>query len=253
VLADGESCQFDVVFSPTTTGPMTGTVYVTTNTENGYETIQLGGNGGPSGFPRPRGASPLRVPLVPAFIRCQLPNTSHGGPLAFGSCGPPDGASNYLTVGTPDANGRSAASVGFERLTVKVGNSATPANEANVNLTFSMTDVRNEQDLSDYTGELQIVHDLRISDRNNGFPRIAATMVDYQLTMAAPCVATASGSVGSTCAETTSANSLVPGAVNEGQRAAWEIGQISVFDGGEDGLASTNDNTLFAKQGIFVP
>jgi hypothetical protein len=41
--------------------------------------------------------------------------------------------------------------------------------------------------------------------------------------------------------------------VSEGKRAIWELGQIEVFDGGSDGLTSTGDNTVFARQGVFVP
>jgi hypothetical protein len=34
----------------------------------------------------------------------------------------------------------------------------------------------------------------------------------------------------------------------------WALGQVRVVDGGEDGLGSSvEDNTLFLKQGIFVP
>jgi hypothetical protein len=47
---------------------------------------------------------------------------------------------------------------------------------------------------------------------------------------------------------------LVPGTIEEGKRAIWQIGQVTVLDGGPDGLASTpGDNTPFARQGIFVP
>jgi hypothetical protein len=31
------------------------------------------------------------------------------------------------------------------------------------------------------------------------------------------------------------------------------VDQVQVFDGGSDGVVSTNPNTLFATQGIFVP
>ena len=42
--------------------------------------------------------------------------------------------------------------------------------------------------------------------------------------------------------------------VTEGKRAIWQLGQVQVTDGGEDGIAATAaDNTLFAKQGLFVP
>ena len=58
------------------------------------------------GYPRPAGATPLRVPLVTAYNQCTSPNRVHGPPLASPSCSPPSQSSQHLTVGTPDANGR---------------------------------------------------------------------------------------------------------------------------------------------------
>ena len=57
-------------------------------------------------------------------------------------------------MGTPDANGKPASFTGSVRYDVLVGNPATPADEADVAVTVSLTDVRNQGDLTDYTGEL---------------------------------------------------------------------------------------------------
>ena len=51
----------------------------------------------------------------------------------------------------------------------------------------------------------------------------------------------------------TTFDAVAPGSVPEGKRAIWELDAIEVFDGGTDGIASTAPNTLFARQGIFVP
>ena len=59
----------------------------------------------PTGYARPKGATPLRVPLVPAFQQCTAADRTHGPPLAFPSCASPAQTSGNLTVGTPDANG----------------------------------------------------------------------------------------------------------------------------------------------------
>ena len=59
-------------------------------------------------FARPKGASPVRVSLVPAYNGCSSPNRTHGLPLNQGSCNPPVQSSSELTSGTPDANGRAA-------------------------------------------------------------------------------------------------------------------------------------------------
>ena len=49
-------------------------------------------------YPRPGGATPLRVPLVPAYSACTNPNTTHVVPLAYQSCTPPVLESPLLTT-----------------------------------------------------------------------------------------------------------------------------------------------------------
>src|SRR5437762_14264752 len=73
---------------------------------------------------RPKGATPLKASFVPAYKQCASPNSLHGEPLAFGSCSPPVQSSNFLTVGTGDANGASANLVGYILLTVKASHPA---------------------------------------------------------------------------------------------------------------------------------
>src|SRR5436190_5829878 len=41
------------------------------------------------GFPRPKGATPTRLALVPAYTQCTAANRTHGPALAFPSCAPP--------------------------------------------------------------------------------------------------------------------------------------------------------------------
>ncbi len=207
-----------------------------------------------AGYPRPQGATPLRVSLVPAFEECTSPNRTHGEPLDSPSCNPPVQESGHLTVGTPDANGRAANSVGSARFAVLAGDPSTPADEADVALSFDLTDVRNKGDLLDYTGELQASAVARITDRDNGPGPVAGTVSDFVYSFTVPCSATTETSVGSTCATATTADALVPGTIKEGERSIWQLGQFEVLDGGADGQASTGgDNTLFARQGIFVP
>jgi hypothetical protein len=51
----------------------------------------------------------------------------------------------------------------------------------------------------------------------------------------------------------TTADAVTPGVIKEGLRTIWNAGQIVVRDGGPDGLVSTNDNTVFLRQGVFAP
>ena len=109
---------------------------------------------------------------------------------------------------------------------------------------------------SDYTGELEVTADMRITDRNNapapGGGSEAATVIDSTLAFAAPCVATA-GVAGATCALSTSANAISPGLIRDTKRTLIEMSQLQVHDGGSDGLVATEPNAVFAVQGIFVP
>jgi hypothetical protein len=206
------------------------------------------------GYPRPKSAGPVRVSLVPAYAQCTAPNRTHGPALVFPSCNPPEQASGQLTVGSPDANGAAANSTGFVKLVPVVGNASTPADEADVRIIFSLTDVRLKSSLADYTGELQLVPVLRVTDRLNGLaPVDAGTALDVPFPVTAPCTATGNTAIGSTCALNTTADAVLPGAVRELKRTVWQLAAIQVDDGGPDGLAATPDNTTVATQGVFVP
>ena len=70
--------------------------------------------------------------MVLAYASCASPNRTHGPPLAYPSCNPPAQSSPHLTVGTPDANSRTANMVGSVRFEVLAGDPGTPADEADV-------------------------------------------------------------------------------------------------------------------------
>ena len=210
---------------------------------------------------RPKGASPLRASLVPSYKACATPNRTHGAPLAFPSCNPPVQSSSFLTLGTPDANGAGANSVGSVLLRVK----ATSPEDVLINSTI--TDVRCQPATSasvcnsangtggpDYSGQVQGTATIRISDHYNG-PGLneAATVVDIPFPVNGQCANTTATTVGGTCTTATTANAVVPGSVKDTQRAVVEIGQLQVFDGGASGVAGAADATLFEVQGIFIP
>ena len=199
-----------------------------------------------TGYPRPRGATPLKAPLVIAYDQCTAPNSSHGGGLSAPSCAPPSQTSDYLTVGTPDANGLAPSTVGTVTYKTVVGNLSTPANDADVQIEVAITGVLTKA-LTPYSGELRTDQTLRITDRNNSPGTTPATGQEVSLPATVPCSA-------GTCTTLTTANTLVPGAVLEGMRAIWEVGPVRVYDGGADGDADTTaDNTLFMDQGVFIP
>jgi hypothetical protein len=49
-------------------------------------------------------------------------------------------------------------------------------------------------------------------------------------------------------------NAVVPGLVRERRRAIWQLGDVLVLDAGPDGTLSTSgDQSVFLRQGVFVP
>ena len=212
-------------------------------------------------YARPKGATPLLAPLVVAFQQCLNENTNrtHGPPLAFPSCAPATRSGSQLVVGTPDFNGLPAKSIGSVRLDTLAGIPSTPADEADVRLTLSDTDIHKVPDLQDYDGEVQVVLDLRITDKDGptlaGGGPAAVTSQTTSLKWTAQCAATADTTIGGACAATTTADALVPGVVTEGRRSIWALERVSVLDGGLDGDVETTpaDNWLFQTQGLFVP
>jgi hypothetical protein len=214
------------------------------------------------GYPRPQAASPLRVALVPAFERCVEPNRSHGPPLGFGSCAPPHQRAGFMTFGSAPA-GASPHAVGHVRLSVIPGDPDS-ANQADVRIGVRLTDVRRGFDLADGPGSLELVLPVRITDRGSGaLDSEQATVTDLDdyldnpLRVPVPCAETADPARGSTCSATTTVNALFPWQpqpIAERKRAVWQLEQLAVWDGGEDGyIESRDDNTVLAVQGVFIP
>ena len=206
----------------------------------------------------PKGATPLRVPLVPAYKACAAPNRQHGPPLAFASCNPPEQRSDYLTIGSPDANGTTANSIGLREPLCVPGQPLHPGGRGRREPAVQ-PHRRAQADATSRTtpASSQIDSVVRITDRDNeeaaGGGCDPATVNDFPLTIPVPCAATPDPGVGGTCAVATTLDAIVPSAIKEGDRSSWQMGAVQVFDGGADGLLSTTPNTLFAKQGIFIP
>jgi hypothetical protein len=213
------------------------------------------------GYPRPKGATPFHISLVPGYAQCSSGNSTHGAPLSFGSCNPPAESSSFITMGSPDANGAPANGVGTVDLHVQA---------SDVLISSSLSDVRCKLPVAttcgtvntaagpDYTGELREVSTARITDLFNsvggGNGTASGTVQDILLLpLTIPCTASVSVSAGSACSISTSANTLLPGSVQSGQRAVWQLSQVKVTDGGPDGDPATAGNTDFARQGVFAP
>ncbi len=193
----------------------------------------------PGGYPRPKGATPFHVALVPAYAPCASPNREHGPPLSFGSCSPPAAASPNLTVG--GSGGTSPAkSSGYVRVDAVLG-APGPPDTADAVVTISLSNVMRVSDLSDYTGQLRATATMRMTGRDSGAP---STIQDFPLDMTVPCTATADPTLGAACDAQTTFDSVVPGLAPEGMRSNQELGQVRILD---------DAGSLFAVQGLFVP
>jgi hypothetical protein len=199
-------------------------------------------------YMRPLSAANVNVSLVPAFTQCTDPDRTHGPPLDSPSCAPPRPASPHLAVGSPT---RFAGSV---RLRAREGDPGTSADEADVGVRVDVQDVRTTGDHADYTGELQLDFDLRITDAQpfgGAIDPMTTATIGYSVPVR--CVATPAQSIGGRCTLETSADAIAPGSIREGWRAVWEVGAVRVRDGGADGRAESAGNSTYATQGVFVP
>jgi hypothetical protein len=211
---------------------------------------------------RPKAATPFLVPLVPAYQECTTPNRVHASPLTYGACNPPVQSSPNLTVGTPDANGAAAKSVGSARF--KVIGAPGGADDEDVQMTFGVTDVRCQAGVTacgstntvagpDYTGELEANTPMQITDHAGGPTGEATTMLQIDFPFSMPCNATADTTVGSSCSVATTMNTQVPGAVHDSRRNTTELDGVTVWDGGQDGDILSPDNSIVFVQGVFAP
>jgi hypothetical protein len=236
----------------------TTTARVGADTDSQQDVYALSEAGSPpatTAYPRPRGATPLRLSLVPVFKQCTGPNSSHPAPLSFPSCSPPELTSDYVTIGDPQANGQGANFQGVVQFNAVAGNPAPPDDSDNL-IAVSLTDMRNKSDLDDYTGEMRIQMTLRLTDKTSGTSGTdGATVQDFPFSFNVPCFPTTSDTtIGSTCSLSTTADTLMPGMVPEGKRTVTLFDDFRVYDGGSDGDAdTTGDNTVFAGMGIFTP
>jgi len=120
----------------------------------------------------------------------------------------------------------------------------SPADEADVKASLSLSDVRLAGTLADYGGDLEALLDVRLTDGASGPAQSeAATVSDMSSPITVPCTPTAMA-VGSMCEVATTFDAVVPGSVPEGDRAIWALDQLEVLDG---------NGAVFARQGVFVP
>ena len=228
-------------------------------------------------YARPVGASPVRLPFVPAYKECTAPNTTHRG-FNQPSCYGPKPESNWLTVGTPEYNGAGPTRSGY----VRIAPSATEERGEDATLPDDARRPARRQDrvdherrrcqtvstgctgaLADDTGLLWFFSDFRLTDKNNGPPASArpGTRPPRHLTVdfGVPCTATGSTAVGTPARSPRRSTVLGSNtAIAEQKRGIWELAggpldrNMRLYDGGSNGTYKPGD-TVFATAGLFFP
>src|SRR3954470_162504 len=231
---------------------------------------------------RPKGATPKRDSLVISYRSCSSPNAMHSAPQSYASCTPQTATSPWLTAGTFDSNGLNSNFIGFTRLDVcpSPGGCSPGPPGADIKMTVAVSDVRctamqngttpglcPSGALGPFTGSVKANFPAQLTDHCNGTtpptcpgpgppPPNAGTgpapgPFSLPVGFVVPCALAGPG-VGSTCALVSTYNVLIPGLVVAGMRGNFEIGRITVDDGGPDGNAATADNLEYADEGVFV-
>ena len=140
------------------------------------------------GYARPKAATPIVAPLVPAYQPCASPNRQHASPLAFGSCNPPQRTSGQLTIGTPGRQ-RRRGQVG--QLPEDGAHGGRPAPDRARRRRAPHRPV-------DYTGELEARFAFKLTDKGSMPLPTNATTQQFGLSVTVPCTATADTTVGAT-------------------------------------------------------
>jgi Tol biopolymer transport system component len=219
-----------------------------------------------SGFSRPNFDAPkssgwLQFSMVPdsrqtiSSTQCQSrggATSMHGAPLALLSCNPPAPTAGALARLGPKA-------VGQVMWTAVAGNPATVADEADVAVNVSVSDVRNSTLTSDYDPspsgtDVTLMTRWRITDNFNGLSGSdAATTSDFDYAVPIACAATPDPTLGSDCTLASSVDSQLPGAIKEGKHMLIPMFRARLNDAGADTVAGNADDRRFSMSGFYVP
>ena len=117
------------------------------------------------------------------------------------------------------------------------------ADDTDVRIRFSLSNVMRVSDLSEYTGELRASAQVRLTDRE---APVAPDHQDFPLEFDVPCVPRRPIDK-SLCDLATTLDTVMPGAAAEGTRAIWALDQVKVYDGGPDEDADTTGTTRCSR------
>jgi len=253
---------------------------------------------------RPAGATPIGASVVLAYAPCVPPGNATHNPanLPGAACTPPVQYTPRLTAGDPVVNGSAANFRGNVKLVVTTAPtnvqfpSGAPANNyvndvrctpgyAGANPAVCAAPGSGNVLIAggaspnpDYSGDLNVVAYIRITDQANSGPvggpyTQDATVEDLAFAVAADCTITAATNIGSTCLPRHASANALCGCVASGKRSNIEVGvgnsaagsassrptgAIFGMDGGNDGvvadlIADGDSPAPFTRQGLFLP
>jgi hypothetical protein len=218
-------------------------------------------------YPRPGSGTPFRVPLVPSYKECTAPNSTHVAPLSLQACTGPTLTSTLLTMGSLGAGS------GFLRYRAIPGDGVVPPDNADIDITVSLSDVRCAAAAvtgctlagDDYSAQLVARTTLRMTDVANGvFGDDPGTASLGTFSFPMNCTTTG-GANGSTCSVSTTADTLVPNIAKENKKTLFSLESVQVTDLGADGTMTpgggascpptcgSGDEKVFVHEGVVTP
>jgi hypothetical protein len=210
----------------------------------------------------PKSAQSISTALIPSYrqtvstTQCAARGgtvAGHKPPFGVWSCNPPG-----FIPGTVARFGIQA--VGSATLTVVPGNPATVTDEADQAITVDLSDVRlgsatgADYDPNASGADVTLAVKLRLSDSLNGsFFSDPGTASDVELQVPVNCQGTVDAGIGADCSASTSADGVMPGAVQEGKNTLTSAFRMRLRDSGANGVRGDSDDREFAMQGLYTP
>jgi uncharacterized repeat protein (TIGR01451 family) len=207
--------------------------------------------GGSAPYPTPTNFSPtsINVAFVPVFKQCATgnnpPNSTHGAPFSVPSCTPP------VPLGVAQVGPRGGASAYLQSYIPQfVGTDVL----ISANASDIQTQTQGDYNPNASGPDVALSARIRITDQLNGPSKKApGTVVDFDFPVPADCAPTSDTQVGSSCSVNTTANAVVPKAINENKQMVIQTFRLRLVDSGPDGERGNSDDALFAQQGLYVP
>ena len=197
---------------------------------------------------------------MPAYLQCGTganpADGQHAPPLAGTSCLPPRLGSSVAHFG-PQATGAGG-------LAAVAGNPDTTADEADLAIVASLTDIQatggGDYNPSPSRPDLTLTARLRITDLSNCSGAGCAGPSRHRRHHHRPRIPGrgrllrhARPGAGAACAVTTSADAVMAGAVKEGQNTYIQAFRLRLNDSGANGVRGDSDDRIFSTQGVYVP